>query len=114
MASKDGSTAQTAPSNLEQFSPTSTIDEKSLESQQPDPKERQVKNKLHRIMSLPLENVQDLVLGASDGFTVPFALAAGLTAFGSPKAVWIAALAELIAGSISMGVGGYLSSRSAG
>jgi VIT1/CCC1 family predicted Fe2+/Mn2+ transporter len=58
------------------------------------------------------EVVRDVVIGMSDGLTVPFAIAAGMTgaAVGS-HIVIIAGLAEIAAGSISMGVGGYLSGR---
>ncbi|PHH71988.1 hypothetical protein CDD80_4844 [Ophiocordyceps camponoti-rufipedis] len=48
-------------------------------------------------------------LGFSDGLTVPFALTAGLSSLGSAHTVVYAGLAELCAGSISMGIGGYLS-----
>src|SRR5262252_10145857 len=57
--------------------------------------------------------VRDLVLGMADGLTVPFALAAGLT--GAIDTTWIivvAGLAEIAAGSIAMGLGGYLAARS--
>src|SRR5437899_12636071 len=57
--------------------------------------------------------VRDLVLGMADGLTVPFALAAGLT--GAIAATWIivvAGLAEIAAGAIAMGLGGYLAARS--
>jgi VIT1/CCC1 family predicted Fe2+/Mn2+ transporter len=57
--------------------------------------------------------VRDLVLGAADGLTVPFALAAGLT--GAVDVTWIivaAGLAEIAAGTIAMGLGGYLAARS--
>jgi VIT1/CCC1 family predicted Fe2+/Mn2+ transporter len=57
--------------------------------------------------------VRDLVLGMADGLTVPFALAAGLT--GAIDATWIivvAGLAEIAAGAIAMGLGGYLAARS--
>ncbi|THW59119.1 DUF125-domain-containing protein [Aureobasidium pullulans] len=52
--------------------------------------------------------ISDLTLGLSDGLTVPFALTAGLAALGDTKIVVFAGLAELMAGSISMGIGGYL------
>jgi VIT1/CCC1 family predicted Fe2+/Mn2+ transporter len=56
--------------------------------------------------------VRDLVIGMSDGLTVPFALAAGLTgAIDSPALVVTAGLAEIAAGSIAMGLGGYLAAR---
>ncbi len=56
--------------------------------------------------------VRDFVLGASDGLTVPFALAAGLSgAVDSPTIIITAGLAEIAAGSIAMGLGGYLAGR---
>jgi VIT1/CCC1 family predicted Fe2+/Mn2+ transporter len=57
--------------------------------------------------------VRDIVIGMSDGLTVPFALAAGLTGVGaSTKIVVTGGLAEIAAGSIAMGLGGYLAARS--
>ena len=59
------------------------------------------------------ELVRDVVIGMSDGLTVPFALAAGLSgAVGSSHIVVLAGLAEIAAGSIAMGLGGYLAARS--
>ena len=56
--------------------------------------------------------VRDVVIGMSDGLTVPFALAAGLSgAVGSTHVVVLAGLAEIAAGSIAMGLGGYLAAR---
>jgi VIT1/CCC1 family predicted Fe2+/Mn2+ transporter len=56
--------------------------------------------------------VRDVVLGMSDGLTVPFALAAGLSgALGDSHLVITAGLAEIAAGAISMGLGGYLAGR---
>jgi VIT1/CCC1 family predicted Fe2+/Mn2+ transporter len=60
------------------------------------------------------EAVRDLILGMSDGLTTPFALAAGLAgAATSNLLVVIGGLAEIAAGSISMGLGGYLAAQSA-
>jgi VIT1/CCC1 family predicted Fe2+/Mn2+ transporter len=57
--------------------------------------------------------VRDVVIGMSDGLTVPFALAAGLSgAVASSHIVVTAGLAEVAAGSIAMGLGGYLAARS--
>jgi len=57
--------------------------------------------------------VRDVVIGMSDGLTVPFALAAGLSgAVDSTRIVITAGLAEIAAGSIAMGLGGYLAARS--
>src|SRR5688572_26737325 len=59
------------------------------------------------------EVVRDLVIGMSDGLTVPFALAAGLSgALQSTELVVTAGLAEIAAGAISMGLGGYLAGKS--
>jgi vacuolar iron transporter family protein len=60
------------------------------------------------------EAVRDIVIGMSDGLTVPFALAAGLSgavAEGATFLVVTAGLAEVAAGSIAMGLGGYLAAR---
>ncbi len=59
------------------------------------------------------ETVRDVVIGMSDGLTVPFALAAGLSgAVASTHIVVTAGFAEIAAGSIAMGLGGYLAARS--
>lgn len=56
--------------------------------------------------------LQDVVIGLSDGLTVPFALAAGLSgAVQSSSLIITAGLAEIVAGSIAMGLGGYLAGR---
>ena len=58
------------------------------------------------------DSVRDVVIGMSDGLTVPFALAAGLSGTVTQTAiVVIAGLAEIAAGSIAMGLGGYLAAR---
>ena len=59
------------------------------------------------------DTVRDIVIGMSDGLTVPFALAAGLTgAIDRAGIIVTAGLAEIAAGSIAMGLGGYLAARS--
>lgn len=56
--------------------------------------------------------VRDIVIGMADGLTVPFALAAGLSgAVASSGIVVTAGLAEIAAGSIAMGLGGYLAAK---
>lgn len=56
--------------------------------------------------------ITDIVIGMSDGLTVPFALAAGLSGAVSSNAVVITAgIAEIVAGSIAMGLGGYLAGK---
>jgi len=58
------------------------------------------------------ETVRDIVIGMSDGLTVPFALAAGLSgAVASTGLIVTAGLAEVAAGAIAMGLGGYLAAR---
>ena len=59
------------------------------------------------------DTVRDIIIGMSDGLTVPFALAAGLSGVTASTVVIVTAgLAEIAAGSISMGLGGYLAARS--
>jgi len=56
--------------------------------------------------------VKDIVIGMADGLTVPFALAAGLSgAVNSNGIIITAGIAEIVAGSIAMGLGGYLAGR---
>ncbi len=56
--------------------------------------------------------ITDIVIGMSDGLTVPFALAAGISSAVSDNHIVIAAgIAEIIAGSIAMGLGGYLAGK---
>jgi VIT1/CCC1 family predicted Fe2+/Mn2+ transporter len=58
------------------------------------------------------DSVRDMVIGMSDGLTVPFSLAAGLTgAISATGLIVTAGLAEIAAGSIAMGLGGYLATR---
>ena len=56
--------------------------------------------------------VRDIVIGMADGLTVPFALAAGLSgAVQNTRLIVVGGLAEIAAGSIAMGLGGYLAAR---
>ncbi|EEB88544.1 hypothetical protein MPER_13562, partial [Moniliophthora perniciosa FA553] len=55
--------------------------------------------------------VRDVIIGLSDGLTVPFALTAGLSSLGTSRIVVLGGVAELIAGAISMGIGGFLASQ---
>ena len=64
----------------------------------------------HHLQSSAL--IRDVVIGMSDGLTVPFALAAGLSgAVDSTSLIIIAGMAEIAAGSIAMGLGGYLAGK---
>ncbi|PVG01651.1 DUF125-domain-containing protein [Serendipita vermifera] len=55
--------------------------------------------------------MRDIVIGLSDGLTVPFALTAGLASLGNSKVVVLGGVAELIAGAISMGIGAFLATQ---
>jgi VIT1/CCC1 family predicted Fe2+/Mn2+ transporter len=79
---------------------------------------------MHQIVTAPAAHVEqhlkgseiltDIVIGMSDGLTVPFALAAGLSAAVGANhlnLIWIAGIAEISAGSIAMGLGGYLAGK---
>ncbi|KAL6876498.1 VIT family domain-containing protein [Trichoderma novae-zelandiae] len=56
----------------------------------------------------PTDVLRDVIIGFSDGLTVPFALTAGLSSLGSTKLVIMGGMAELFSGMISMGLGAYL------
>ncbi|XP_065856639.1 vacuolar iron transporter 1-like [Euphorbia lathyris] len=59
------------------------------------------------------EIVRDIIIGVSDGLTVPFALAAGLSGANATSSIVLTAgVAEVAAGAISMGLGGYLAAKS--
>lgn len=66
---------------------------------------------LPRSQVLDSRTISDATIGLADGLTVPFALTAGLSALGNPRVVVYGGLAELFAGAISMGLGGYLGGR---
>lgn len=55
--------------------------------------------------------ISDAIIGISDGMTVPFALTAGLSSLGTTRIVVLGGVAELVAGMISMGVGGALGAK---
>jgi VIT1/CCC1 family predicted Fe2+/Mn2+ transporter len=70
---------------------------------------RQAHSEFHFLAS---DTVRDVVIGMSDGLTVPFALAAGLTGAAAGSGVIVTAgLAEIAAGAVAMGLGGYLAAR---
>lgn len=76
----------------------------------PDPMTRKPHVEKHFTAS---DTVRDIVLGMADGLTVPFALAAGLTGAAAAAGLIVTAgVAEIAAGAIAMGLGGYLAARS--
>ena len=71
-----------------------------------------VENKHIEQHFMATDTIRDIVIGMSDGLTVPFALAAGITGAGAATNIVVTAgLAEIAAGSIAMGLGGYLAAR---
>ena len=96
--------------------PTSQATETDLEAQrshgqQSTESDDDVKDKA-RGSRVNARIISDAIIGLSDGLTVPFALTAGLSALGDKRVVIFGGLAELIAGAISMGLGGYLGAKS--
>lgn len=81
-----------------------------LESQSTDSKNEKANAK--KGWRVDARVISDATIGLSDGLTVPFALTAGLSALGNTKVVVYGGFAELIAGAISMGLGGYLGAKS--
>ncbi|KAG2032945.1 VIT family-domain-containing protein [Suillus americanus] len=71
---------------------------------------KELKDEDDRILIDP-DVIRDIIIGLSDGLTVPFALTAGLSGLGTSRIVVVGGLAELIAGAISMGIGGFLASQ---
>jgi VIT1/CCC1 family predicted Fe2+/Mn2+ transporter len=72
--------------------------------------DKQLRHKEEHLLSSAF--ITDVVIGMSDGLTVPFALAAGLSgAVHSNGVVITAGIAEIVAGSIAMGLGGYLAGK---
>ena len=91
---------------------TSTSDDGGLDDKFPCPA---VPDAVHDRASRARINpriISDATIGLSDGLTVPFALTAGLSALGDSRVVVFGGFAELIAGGISMGLGGYLGAQS--
>jgi hypothetical protein len=71
-----------------------------------------VKDSADKKFKIDARVISDAIIGLSDGLTVPFALTASLSAIGNTKVVVYGGMAELIAGAISMGLGGYLGAKS--
>ena len=85
-------------------------DDGDIESQSVDSKTEKANQK--KGFRIDARIISDATIGLSDGLTVPFALTAGLSALGNTKVVIYGGFAELIAGAISMGLGGYLGAKS--
>ncbi|KAM3065076.1 Protein ccc1 [Clarireedia jacksonii] len=103
---ENGRSSQLPSSDPEEsYSDDSTLD---LEEQDG----RLEKGAQKRAFRIDARIISDATIGLSDGLTVPFALTAGLSALGSTHVVIYGGLAELIAGAISMGLGGYLGAKS--
>lgn len=101
--------SQNLPEKLYSQLRTST-DVESLASTQVD---ASLEPEVHRKKTvIDARVISDAIIGLSDGLTVPFALTAGLSALGDSRVVILGGVAELIAGAISMGLGGYLGAKS--
>ena len=75
-----------------------------MSSSEPTPERPHVEKHMGQYDSI----MRDVIIGFSDGLTVPFALTAGLSSLGNTKIVIMGGLAELCSGMISMGLGAYL------
>lgn len=95
---------------IKQTSSTESEDSADVESQSTDSKNEKAKKR--KGFRVDARVISDATIGLSDGLTVPFALTAGLSALGNTKVVIFGGFAELIAGAISMGLGGYLGAKS--
>lgn len=89
----------------------------SSESDAADLEEQSIDSKMEKASQkkgfrIDARVISDATIGLSDGLTVPFALTAGLSALGNTRVVIYGGFAELIAGAISMGLGGYLGAKS--
>ena len=93
-----------------QQTPSNESDSADVESQSTDSKAEKARSK--KGFRVDARVISDATIGLSDGLTVPFALTAGLSALGNTKVVIFGGFAELIAGAISMGLGGYLGAKS--
>lgn len=76
------------------------------------PERKSISNARKGLKIIDARVISDAIIGLSDGLTVPFALTAGLSTLDDTKVVVFGGLAELIAGAISMGLGGYLGAKS--
>lgn len=99
------------------YSSTSSITGSDIEAQRPNPESAQEgppRNKPWSFMTRwkpSAKIIKDATIGLSDGMTVPFALMAGLTTLKSKHVVVLGGAAELVAGAISMAIGGWLGER---
>ena len=98
-----------APEDM--LSTQSTIDVEAQQRESDLPRDKKSGRKRRRFKLKP-RMISDAIIGLSDGMTVPFALTAGLASIGDARLVVLGGLAELIAGAISMGLGGFIGAKS--
>jgi len=99
------------PSNFDRdLTRSNLFDSADVESQSVNSKTEKANQK--KGFRIDARIISDATIGLSDGLTVPFALTAGLSALGDTRVVIYGGFAELIAGAISMGLGGYLGAKS--
>ena len=99
-----------SPQSMTEAPASTDSDNGDIESQSVDSKTEKANQK--KGFRIDARIISDATIGLSDGLTVPFALTAGLSALGNTKVVIYGGFAELIAGAISMGLGGYLGAKS--
>lgn len=101
---EDLETGSSIHSSYNETRSNSSGNDDSASSSQPFP--------LNYLKTVDPRIMSDLIIGLSDGLTVPFALTAGLSSLGDTKLVITGGMAELVSGAISMGLGGYLAAKS--
>ena len=111
-ANAKGNQSTMRSKSLDSHATQATDAEIDLESQGPSHSASVPSPRTHKRFRINARVISDATIGLSDGLTVPFALTAGLSALGDTKVVIFGGLAELIAGAISMGLGGYLGAKS--
>lgn len=85
---------------------------KSNDVESDETSESDLEGQKHKKRRVSPRMISDAIIGISDGMTVPFALTAGLAYLGDTKVVVLGGLAELIAGALSMGLGGFIGAKS--
>ena len=99
------------PGSTISSSTTLDLEAQKCDSCRPRPTSQEAEAKHGRFKPSP-RMISDAIIGLSDGLTVPFALTAGLSSLGNARLVVLGGLAELIAGAISMGLGGFIGAKS--
>lgn len=97
--------------DLSTFSTTEISEDLEAQRQKPSAPFPDKQPRRHWLKLSP-RMISDAIIGISDGMTVPFALTAGLASLGDTRVVVLGGLAELVAGALSMGLGGFIGAKS--